>query len=79
MKFLAVIQVKHLAEQLLCPLCLARLPPKIFFRSTHDEVYKGPATKKDHVQDFKSSRVLGIYKFVKALIHRVLRHLSRYF
>ena len=27
--FLAVIQVKHLAEQLLCPLCLAR-PPKIF-------------------------------------------------
>ena len=34
MKFLAVIQVKRLTEQLLCPLYLAG-PPKNFSRSAH--------------------------------------------
>ena len=38
MKFLAVIQVKRLTEQLVCPLYLAG-PPKIFSRSTHVTKY----------------------------------------
>ena len=38
MKYLAVIQVKHLTGQLLCPLCLAA-PPKFFSKSAHDSGY----------------------------------------